>query len=100
MWWNSCCLSACWCWGGLKGIPFSARELRAPWQAGPGIESSFKALLGAFVEQYFVEGFFHADPHPSNIKVLPNGTLILFVAGMVAQFDPRTLPISWISFWR
>ena len=74
----------------IEGDPVLCQGALRSLEAGPGIESSTKALLGAFVEQYFVEGFFHADPHPGNVKVLPDGTMILLDAGMVGQFDPRT----------
>ena len=55
-----------------------------------GINFATKTLLGAFVEQYFVEGFFHADPHPGNIKVNSGGEMTLLDEGMVGMFDPRT----------
>ena len=74
----------------IEGEPVLCQGALRSLEAGPGIESSTRALLGAFVEQYFVEGFFHADPHPGNVKVLPDGTMILLDAGMVGQFDPRT----------
>ena len=57
---------------------------------GQGIQEANRALLGAFVEQYFVEGFFHADPHPGNLKVDGNGVITLLDEGMVGRFDPRT----------
>ena len=41
-----------------------------------------------------MEGFFHADPHPGNLKVLADGRVILLDAGMVGLFDPRT----WAEF--
>lgn len=74
----------------IEGEPILAPAARAALQQGPGIEVTTKALLGAFVEQYFVEGFFHADPHPGNLKVQADGTVILLDAGMVGMFDPRT----------
>jgi len=55
-----------------------------------GIKEANRALLGAFVEQYFVEGFFHADPHPGNLKVNDCGVITLLDEGMVGSFDPAT----------
>lgn len=74
----------------IDGEPILSAAARQFLEAGPGIAATTSAMLGAFVEQYFVEGFFHADPHPGNLKVQADGTLILLDAGMVGQFDPRT----------
>ena len=74
----------------IEGASILSPEAREALEAGPGLVATTTALLGAFVEQYFVEGFFHADPHPGNLKVLANGKVILLDAGMVGQFDPRT----------
>jgi len=74
----------------IEGEPILAPAARQCLEAGPGIAATTKGLLGAFVEQYFVEGFFHADPHPGNLKVLDDGSVILLDAGMVGMFDPRT----------
>ena len=74
----------------IEGEPILAPAARMALEDGPGVEATTKALLGAFVEQYFVEGFFHADPHPGNLKVLDDGSVILLDAGMVGVFDPRT----------
>ena len=74
----------------IEGEPILAPAARTALEDGPGVEATTKALLGAFVEQYFVEGFFHADPHPGNLKVLDDGSVILLDAGMVGVFDPRT----------
>ena len=74
----------------IEGEPILAPAARTALENGPGVQATTKALLGAFVEQYFVEWFFHADPHPGNLKVLEDGSVILLNAGMVGVFDPRT----------
>ncbi|MDH7600519.1 MAG: AarF/ABC1/UbiB kinase family protein [Armatimonadota bacterium] len=47
-------------------------------------------LASLFVEQVFVDGFFHADPHPGNILVAPDGTIQLVDCGQVGRIDPET----------
>ena len=74
----------------IDGEPILSSAAQQALEGGPGIPSTPTALLGAFVEQYFVEGFFHADPHPGNLKVQADGNVILLDAGMVGLFDPRT----------
>ncbi len=38
-------------------------------------------LADAFYKQVFVDGFFHGDPHPGNIAVLPDGRLFFMDFG-------------------
>ena len=47
-------------------------------------------LFRAFFQQYFVDGFFHADPHPGNIFYLSDGRLALLDCGMMGRLDPQT----------
>lgn len=47
-------------------------------------------LFRAFFQQYFIDGFFHADPHPGNIFYLSDGRLALLDCGMMGRLDPRT----------
>jgi len=47
-------------------------------------------LFRAFFKQYFVDGFFHADPHPGNIFFLKDGRVALLDCGMMGRLDPRT----------
>jgi len=47
-------------------------------------------LLSAYLEQVLVHGFFHADPHPGNVFVTPEGYLALLDLGMVARVQPGT----------
>lgn len=74
----------------VDGDAILTDQARCSLSQGPGVGPTTTALLGAFVEQYFVEGFFHADPHPGNLKVLSDGSVVLLDAGMVGVFDPRT----------
>lgn len=46
-------------------------------------------LSRAYLDQILVDGFFHADPHPGNLLITPDGRLALLDLGMVARIDPR-----------
>ena len=47
------------------------------------------ALFEAYLDQILVEGFFHADPHPGNVLLTPDGRLGLIDLGMVARVAPE-----------
>jgi ubiquinone biosynthesis protein len=42
------------------------------------------------LKQVFIHGFFHADPHPGNIFILPDNVICLLDFGMVASVDRHT----------
>ena len=42
-------------------------------------------LTKALFHQILIEGFFHGDPHPGNIKVLPDETIAFIDFGMVGR---------------
>jgi predicted unusual protein kinase regulating ubiquinone biosynthesis (AarF/ABC1/UbiB family) len=48
-----------------------------------------KELFRAYLKQIFIDGFFHADPHPGNVFITPDGRLGLLDLGMVARLAPR-----------
>lgn len=48
---------------------------------------SRKALLRAFVRQMLEHGVFHADPHPGNLLVLPDGRVVLLDLGTIDVLD-------------
>jgi len=50
-------------------------------------------LFRAFFQQIYIDGFFHADPHPGNIFYLNDDRLALLDCGMVGRLDPRTQQI-------
>ncbi|MCW2776224.1 MAG: AarF/ABC1/UbiB kinase family protein [Nocardioides sp.] len=49
------------------------------------VEQLFSAYLKCILE----EGFLHADPHPGNVLVTPDGRLAILDLGMVATIPPR-----------
>ena len=42
-----------------------------------------------FVQMIFRDGFYHADPHPGNFLLLPDGKIGLLDAGMVGRIDEK-----------
>ncbi|MGH8995601.1 MAG: ABC1 kinase family protein [Acidimicrobiales bacterium] len=44
-----------------------------------------EALFSAYLDQIFVAGFFHADPHPGNVLITPDGRIGLIDLGMVGH---------------
>ena len=50
-------------------------------------------LIRTFFQQIYIDGFFHADPHPGNLFYLDNGRLALLDCGMIGRLDPRTQQI-------
>jgi ubiquinone biosynthesis protein len=57
-----------------------------------GVEPSEVAIRGVriLLRQIFEFGFFHADPHPGNLRVLPGGVIAPLDYGMFGHLDPRT----------
>ena len=47
-------------------------------------------LFRAFFQQIFIDGFFHADPHPGNIFYLDDGRVGIIDCGMIGKLDTRT----------
>ena len=42
----------------------------------------------AIFTQVLVHGFFHADPHPGNMSILPDGAIVLYDYGMMGHLTP------------
>jgi predicted unusual protein kinase regulating ubiquinone biosynthesis (AarF/ABC1/UbiB family) len=56
-----------------------------------GIDPAAVAEKGAasYLQQLVRFGFFHADPHPGNLAVAPDGALIYYDFGMMGQISER-----------
>ena len=46
-----------------------------------------KNVLDSYLQQLFIDGFFHGDPHPGNIMILDNNVLCYLDLGMMGFFD-------------
>jgi ubiquinone biosynthesis protein len=56
--------------------------------SGVDREAVADQLLRTTLDQILRIGFFHADPHPGNVFVFPDGTLGLIDFGAVGRLDP------------
>jgi predicted unusual protein kinase regulating ubiquinone biosynthesis (AarF/ABC1/UbiB family) len=67
----------------LPGIKISHYEALE----AAGLDRKLIANLGAkaYLQQLLNDGFFHADPHPGNIAVSPEGALIFYDFGMMGR---------------
>ncbi len=48
-----------------------------------------KRLVQAYCQMIFIDGIYHADPHPGNILVDSDGSLVLLDFGAVARLSPE-----------
>lgn len=55
-------------------------------------------LADSFIKQYFDYGYFHADPHPGNIFVLPGNKLMFLDFGMVGLLDSQLTALASGAF--
>jgi ubiquinone biosynthesis protein len=56
-------------------------------------------LVRFYTDQMLVKGYFHADPHPGNLLVTPDGQLVLLDFGMVKRV-PNATRIAIIELLR
>ncbi|WP_341346270.1 AarF/UbiB family protein [Paenibacillus sp. FSL H3-0469] len=54
------------------------------------------SLIEMFVEQILLNGLFHADPHPGNVLVQPDGTIALIDFGMVGRI-PKDMKTQMVA---
>ena len=84
----------------MDGIPVSRiDELKA---AGVDLKLLSKNGVEIFFTQVFRDGFFHADMHPGNILVTPQGQYIALdfgIVGALSETDKRYLAINFLAFF-
>lgn len=71
----------------IDGIKLNDRDL---WERN-GCRAPVLAerLVHTIFQQIFDDGFFHADPHPGNVLVLPEERIALLDFGMVGRLTPE-----------
>jgi ubiquinone biosynthesis protein len=77
----------------LEGKPIleaNFLEINSHQEIDPKRKDTTTLLFRAFFQQIYVNGFFHADPHPGNIFYLQNGKIALIDCGMIGRLDPHT----------
>jgi predicted unusual protein kinase regulating ubiquinone biosynthesis (AarF/ABC1/UbiB family) len=77
----------------LNGVPILSATLQGKNYNG-NLEAERQTLttlvFRSFFQQYLVDGFFHADPHPGNLFYLDDGRVAILDCGMMGHLDPRT----------
>jgi ubiquinone biosynthesis protein len=85
----------------MHGIPVSAvAEMRAQ---GMDIPKLARVGVEIFFTQVFRDGFFHADMHPGNILVAPDGQYVALdfgIMGTLTEVDKHYLARNFIAFFR
>ncbi|MGV2827054.1 ABC1 kinase family protein [Myxosarcina sp. GI1(2024)] len=79
----------------LEGKPILKAEIEATEKKDEATrrQEITTILFRAFFQQIYIDGFFHADPHPGNIFYLQDGRVALLDCGMIGRLDPRTQQI-------
>lgn len=78
----------------LNGVPILDADISAS-QGKENVDKTKRKeittlIFRAFFKQLYIDGFFHADPHPGNLFYLDDGRVALLDCGMVGRLDPRT----------
>jgi len=85
----------------MYGTPVS--QVAALRDAGVDIKKLAANGVEIFYTQVFRDGFFHADMHPGNVQVAPNGQYIALdfgIMGTLTDIDKRYLAQNFIAFFR
>lgn len=80
----------------VSGRPVTDLEWVAT--CGQDKEELARRLIDVFLHQMFIAGVFHADPHPGNILMEADGTIVLIDLGAVGRLGPtyRTAVMSML----
>ncbi len=67
----------------VSGCKISDKIQLEAWGLSPKVIA--EKGMDIYLTQIFEFGFFHADPHPGNVLIRPNGTIVLIDFGMVGK---------------
>lgn len=69
----------------LKGIRLNDQQALAAGDVG--LAEWTQHAANVWVEMIFRHGFYHADPHPGNLLLLPQGAVGILDSGMIGRID-------------
>ena len=84
----------------MDGTPVS--DIEALKAQGIDLHQLARYGVEIFFTQVFRHGFFHADMHPGNILVAPDGRYIALdfgIVGSLTEYDKRYLAINFLAFF-
>ena len=84
----------------MQGIPVS--QIDTLREQGVDLKQLARNGVEIFFTQVFRHGFFHADMHPGNILVTPQGQYIALdfgIVGTLSDFDKQYLAINFLAFF-
>lgn len=84
----------------MRGIPVS--QIDALRNAGVDLKKLSRFGVEIFFTQVFRHGFFHADMHPGNIFVAPDGRYIALdfgIVGSLTENDKHYLAVNFLAFF-
>lgn len=71
----------------VEGCKITDVEQQIAWGIDP--KESAERVMDIYLTQFFEHGLFHADPHPGNVLVRPDGVICLLDFGMVGRLRPN-----------
>lgn len=75
----------------VENLFFENFSLSQLLEKGINLEEMANYLVADQMRQYFIDGFFHADPHPANLIFLPGNKLAYVDFGIVGKADSKRL---------
>ncbi|MDD4955828.1 MAG: AarF/ABC1/UbiB kinase family protein [Candidatus Omnitrophica bacterium] len=77
----------------IDGIKIS--DLKSIEKHGFNKKRIARVIVSCVLKQMFIDGFFHADPHPGNIFILKNGRIAFVDFGIVGRLNEASK--SWLT---
>jgi predicted unusual protein kinase regulating ubiquinone biosynthesis (AarF/ABC1/UbiB family) len=80
----------------LNGVPILLAQWKGAHYDGDAMaerRAMADLLVRAYFQQFYIDGVFHADPHPGNLFYLHSGHIALIDFGLMGRLDPRTQQI-------
>ncbi|MBY8976657.1 2-polyprenylphenol 6-hydroxylase [Rhodobacteraceae bacterium NNCM2] len=71
----------------VGGVPLDPKRLA---EEGHDLTAIGQNIISTFLRHALRDGFFHADMHQGNLRIAPDGTLLVLDFGIMGRLDPVT----------